>query len=204
MPSLLDSWHERAIHPGRFTRVLDAVTAIAPPRAERLLDVGTGDGSLAVEIGKRVGAKDVQGVDVLIRPRTVIPVHHFDGLTLPRPDASADLVTIIDVLHHAADPRRLLAEALRVAGSSGAVVVKEHYAFGAWSRGVLWAMDVVGNAAAGVAVTAGYFSPKQWKELVRAAGGRIEEIEWPLEIHGAPWRWIAKSEYQFACRLVRA
>jgi SAM-dependent methyltransferase len=198
----LGGWHARTIHPGRFARVAEAIAEIAPRAPARMLDVGTGDGSLAVEVGRRIGAGSVEGVDVLIRPRTVIPVQAFDGRTLPRASGSAELVTIADVLHHAHDAQALLREAVRVAGD-GAVVVKDHFAHGAWSRAVLWGMDVVGNAAAGVPSPGHYFSREAWAALVEGAGARIEELRWPLEIHSRPWRWVAKSEYQFVARLRR-
>ena len=201
-PRSLEGWHARAISPSRFARVADALTELAPRSPRLLLDVGTGDGGLAVEVGRRIGAAAVEGVDVLIRPRTVIPVKQFDGTTLPYADGAADLVTIVDVLHHAKDARRLLAEAVRVAGD-GAVVVKDHYAHGPWSRAVLWGMDVVGNAAAGVPSPGHYFSERAWRDMVEAAGARVERTLYPLKIHSRPWRWVARSEYQFACLLRR-
>jgi hypothetical protein len=106
------------------------------------------------------------------------------------------------VLHHCEAPAALLGECLRVA--SRAVVVKDHFSFGPISRLLLHAMDMVGNAEAGVLVRGTYFSPTTWVDLSREAGGRIAALRWPLRIHDAPFRLITRDELQFAARIERA
>ena len=59
-------------------------------------------------------------------------------------------------------------------------------------------MDRAGNAGSGVAVTGRYFSMDEWHALIEAAGGHVARLVWPLDIHGAPWRWLIRSELQMA------
>lgn len=74
-----------------------------------MLDVGCGDGL----VGSRLG-DDVVGIDVRPPEASAIPTQAFDGRTIPFGDRSFDTVVASAVLHHADDPRGLLAEMLRV------------------------------------------------------------------------------------------
>jgi 2-polyprenyl-3-methyl-5-hydroxy-6-metoxy-1,4-benzoquinol methylase len=168
-----------------------------------MLDIGCGDGRLARATADRLGAIDVQGVDVLVRPGSLVPVLHYDGRTLPFPDQRFDVVTLCDVLHHAETPDAVLREALRVLRPQGRLIVKDHFRFGPWSHLILLAMDVVGNIPKGVLVRGRYMSGPEWMSLVAESGARMEHLIWPLQIHVLPWRLIARSHYQFAMRLSR-
>lgn len=201
MKQALFALHRRAVTLPRAERVTQAIADLAGP-GRSLLDVGAGDGAIAKAVGERIGAERVEGVDVLVRPKTVIQVVPYDGTRLPFPDRSFDVVTISDVLHHCASPGAVLAEALRVA--SGVVVVKDHFRLGPISNALLLAMDVVGNAEAGVLVRGSYFSPAEWIEMVTAANGRVTKLLWPLRIHDAPIRFVTRDELQFAARIERA
>jgi ubiquinone/menaquinone biosynthesis C-methylase UbiE len=90
-----------------------------------VLDVGCGAGYVAWQITERLGAQ-VHAVDVGDFRR--VPVGQFsvfDGLSLPFPDGSFDVVLLSFVLHHMPDVYKpfLLAEARRV--SRGKVLVLE-------------------------------------------------------------------------------
>ncbi len=197
-------WHYERISIPRVSAIADAMVKVAPARAESILDVGCGDGLLLGEISKRLGARDVHGVDVKIQPNVTFDVVQYDGLTIPHESGRFDLVTISDVLHHATDAKATLTEAIRVVKPGGAVVIKDHFSFGLWSHGVLLAMDLVGNFSQGIDVRGKYLSPPQWIDLVHACGGAIERLEWPVRIHALPFRLVARSEYQFVARVVPA
>jgi 2-polyprenyl-3-methyl-5-hydroxy-6-metoxy-1,4-benzoquinol methylase len=182
----------------RASRITDTVERLVGS-AQSLLDVGAGDGTIAAEVARRIGAQRVAGVDVLVRPVTQIEVSSYDGERLPFEDGSFEVVTISDVLHHCAKPNDVLRECLRVA--SRCVVVKDHFCYGPLSRAMLLALDVVGNAEAGVLVRGTYFSPAQWIEMVRDAGGRVGELVWPMQIHVTPLRYVTRDELQFAMRV---
>jgi SAM-dependent methyltransferase len=190
--------HRKAVTAPRAKRITDAFVQLAGA-AKSLLDVGAGDGAIAAEVAQRIGAERVTGVDVLVRPVTVIEVLSYDGERLPFEDESFEVVTISDVLHHCAKPNDVLRECLRVARRC--VVVKDHFRFGPLSNALLLALDVVGNAEAGVLVRGTYFSPNQWIEMVRDVGGRIGALEWPMQIHATPLRYVTRDELQFAMRV---
>jgi SAM-dependent methyltransferase len=197
----LFAFHHRAIHVPRVERVTRALAAQIG-RAASLLDIGCGDGTVAQGIGAAVGATRVAGVDVLVRPRTAIPVTPYDGEHLPFPDGAFEAVVISDVLHHCAAPITVLREALRVA--SRVVAIKDHFRFDRVSGAILLAMDQVGNAAPGVLVRGTYFTAGELATLVHDAGGRITGLEWPLRIHDLPWRLITQDRLQFAAKIEHA
>jgi SAM-dependent methyltransferase len=198
MKRALFAYHHRAVHVPRVGRVARALAAQIG-RAESLLDIGCGDGSVARTIAAGVGASRVAGVDVMVREQTAIPVKAYDGERLPFEDRAFEAVVISDVLHHCASPLAVLREALRV--SSRVVAIKDHFRFGKLSAAILLAMDVVGNAGPGVLVRGTYLSPGEWADLVREAGGRFTGIEWPLRIHDLPWRLVTQDRLQFAARI---
>ena len=190
--------HHRAVHLPRVERVTRALAAQIGA-ADSLLDIGCGDGTVAVGIGAAIGASRVAGVDVLVRPATAIPVTPYDGEHLPFPDDAFEAVVISDVLHHCEHPARVLREALRVA--SRVVAIKDHFRFDRLSGAILLAMDQVGNAGPGVLVRGTYFTAGEWTALVHEAGGQITGLDWPLQIHDFPWRLITQDRLQFAAKI---
>ena len=197
----LFAWHARHVSAPRLQRVAAALARSIGP-ASSLLDVGAGDGAMALAVARLVGARRLAGVDVLLRPAPAVPITRYDGATLPFPDASFEAVLLSDVLHHAADPERVLRESLRVAAR--VVAVKDHFRFGLFSAAVLYAMDRAGNAAAGVPSPGAYFTRPAWSALVERAGGRVTAVEWPLRVHDLPFRLLTRDAYQFAAAVQRA
>lgn len=193
--------HRKLIHQPRVSQVAEAMISHIG-QAKSLLDVGAGTGEMAEIVGKEIGAQRIEGVDVKIRDGAKIPIQSYNGERLPFADKEFEVVLISDVLHHCTEPRVVLAECLRVA--SRCVVVKDHLAFGRWSRLVLTAMDKVGNAEANVPVIGRYFSFEQWAEVVAAVGAKMTKFSWPLDVHALPFRLVTKSEYQFVATIERA
>jgi SAM-dependent methyltransferase len=165
-----------------------------------LLDVGCGDGQNTLALAQACGAGRVVGVDVLVRPTAVIEVHPFDGVRLPFPDGAFDAVTIVDVLHHCAEPARVLGEALRVARD--VVAIKDHFAFGPLTHRMLYWLDIAGNAKDGIPSPGTYFEPQQWIAMIAEAGGRIAALDWPLKTHDLPWRLVGWPQLQFTAKVI--
>jgi SAM-dependent methyltransferase len=184
---LAGSAHGRLVHPRRV-RVLAEHAARLLPHGARVLDVGSGDGWLAAEILQLRPDLRIEGIDVLVRASTSIPVGAFDGRVVPFADDSVDVVTFFDVLHHARDPMMLLREAVRVA--RGSILIKDHVADSRLSRAVLGFMDDVSNRRHGVALPHTYWSSEEWARVLdhlavrRAAWhvGGLGLYPWPASL----------------------
>jgi SAM-dependent methyltransferase len=131
-----------------------------------ILDIGSGEGQLASIIQRYRPATTIVGVETFIRARRerTTGLVQVDGSTLPFRDGAFDVALILNVLHHASDPRRLLEEAHRLARKR--IIIKDHVANSWLQYQQLAVLDVLGNAGSGAAVSARYLSDAGWSELL--------------------------------------
>jgi len=180
--SIVGKLHASSVFPRRVTRLVELIGGLLPEGA-RVLDIGSGDGSIAALIMKERSDVKIEGIDVLVRNDTKIPTKEFDGRTIPFTDATFDVAMFVDVLHHTDDPEQLMKEAARV--SRHAVVIKDHLMHGPISGATLRFMDYVGNAHHGVRLPYNYLSPERWEELYRVA--RLKPGKTVSELRLYPW-----------------
>jgi ubiquinone/menaquinone biosynthesis C-methylase UbiE len=120
-----------------------ALGHLLPPL--RVADLGCGEGYLTVEASRfasRVVAVD-RSADVLKRARALARRRKVKNVTwrrgeiekVPLQDGSVDLAILSQALHHAADPARAVAEAVRIVTPGGKVLVLDLRAHGeGWVR----------------------------------------------------------------------
>ncbi len=142
--------------------------AVAPPRARpsragaRVLDLGAGDGQIAMALMRLRPDLKVEGVDIVPRARTLIPVTQYDGKTLPFADKSFDYVTIVDVLHHTTDPVRCMLEAAPCCAAGccdeGPSARRASSLGRRW-----WFMDWFGNLGDGVPMPYMFLNRREWQ-----------------------------------------
>ena len=185
--SLVGQVHDGVILGRRVERLTNLLGSMFPPAAH-VLDVGSGDGKLAAELQRLRPDCRFEGIDVLVREGTAIPVRHFDGQTIPAADKSVDAVLLVDVLHHAADAQKLLRESARVARRC--VIVKDHVREGIGAEPTLRLMDWVGNAHHGVRLPYSYWSPAQWEAALTQAGLVARSWRRDLGLYPPPITWL--------------
>ena len=198
--SMADTIHRRVhrslVFDRRRDRLVRALLAQLPPESS-ILDVGCGSG----EIGSDLVAAGhrVVGVETLARDECAIDMSVFDGRTLPFGDDEFDWVVIVDVLHHAADPDRVVAEARRVATLG--VIVKDHYAENRRQRWVLSAMDWVGNRQFGVGRDGAYLSRAEWAALWAGAGLTVTDSNESIDLYPRIVKPLFERGLHFVARL---
>ncbi len=196
--SLVGAVHGKLVH-GRRTKVLRRhLSALIPPGSS-ILDVGCGDGLLAKLIADAVPDSTIEGMDVLVRPETHIPVEEFDGTAIPLADNSQDVVLLVDVLHHTENPEILFGEATRV--SRRAVIIKDHLRKGFLARATLRFMDWVGNAHHHVALPYNYLSKPEWDALFDRSDVRVDSWNPRLGLYPFPANLIFDRSLHFIASL---
>src|SRR5204862_2075872 len=102
---------------------------VAAAPGARVLDVGCGDGRLAVELeraGVRVAGTDPSRI-AIERAREALPGARFEQIgasgRLPFDDSAFDAVTCIHVLQHVEDTQTLMSEIRRVLKPGGTLAV---------------------------------------------------------------------------------
>jgi SAM-dependent methyltransferase len=198
--TLLNATHEKLVF-GRRVRVLSDVLSTVLPKDAKILDVGTGDGSIAANIMKQRGDLAIEGVDVFQRPTTHIPVTVFDGNHLPFADRSFDCVLFVDVLHHTDDAGVLVREAARVANDS--VVIKDHLLEGLLAGPTLRLMDWVGNRGHDVVLPYNYLPRSKWDQIFDTAGLQIDTWRHDLGLYPDPASLLFDRKLHFVARLTR-
>ena len=183
----------------RRIEVLARTLADFIPANARVLDIGCGSGMLARRIMALRPDISIEGIDVLVRPGTEIPVTEFDGDHIPWPDGHFDIALFVDVLHHTEAPARLLAEANRV--SKGGIVIKDHFREGLLADATLRLMDWVGNAQHGVVLPYNYLSDPEWRGIWSKLGLKVERLTDKLGLYPAPFSWLFDRRLHFVARL---
>lgn len=148
-----------------------AILSAIPGGAQTILDIGCGDGSLAFLMQQQRPELQFSGVDVLGRGTTEIPVTLYDGSSIPFDDKSVDGCVMINMLHHAEDPRRVVREAQRIARKW--IVIKDHYAHTFLDRITLTSIELLNpNNHILLRQRLEFFSPKQWAQFFEDLGLR--------------------------------
>ncbi|WP_414571562.1 class I SAM-dependent methyltransferase [Nostoc sp. CCY 9925] len=151
-----------------MSRLRNLVRCITPHLREGdcVLDVGCGFGTL----GKALLDTPlcplnlrVEGLERVKRGKEPIKVLAYDGMTIPHPDNTYDVVILADVLHHEHDPDRLIGECIRI--SRRLVIIKDHQLKGLLSWLRVSFIDWAANAPYGVPCLYRYNTPKQWINL---------------------------------------
>lgn len=179
--------------------VLSRHLARAIPNRGTVLDIGCGDGQLALALMRLRPDLKVEGVDVVARPKTLIPVSQYDGAHLPFADRSFDYVTIIDVLHHTDDPTVVLSEASRVAREG--VVIKDHLREGLLAQETLAFMDWCGNIGDGVPLPYNFLSRNEWADAFARSRLATVSTDERLDIYLPPGRWLFDRNLHFVSYL---
>lgn len=142
-----DTRDGRQLVPGRSWAAWSRALGLLLPACD-VADLGCGEGYLSLEAAhwaRKVIAVD-RSAEVLARARALATRRHIRNITwrrgelerLPIEDTSVDVALLSQALHHAGDPARAVAEAMRILREGGRVLVldlREHHE--SWVREAL-------------------------------------------------------------------
>lgn len=195
---LLNEVHAVAVMKRRV-RVLSKALSDMFDGPGTVLDVGCGDGTVAVAVNANKSDLKFSGVDVFLRPQVAIPAIVYDGKTIPYDDGAFDYAMIVDVLHHTDEPAAVLSECLRV--TKKGVVIKDHLAHGIAARPTLRFMDWVGNRGHDVRLPYNYLSKEEWGNVFRKSGCKVTECRGQLDLYPAPFTYLFDRSLHFVARV---
>lgn len=192
--STIGTLHNKLIFNRRAELLAEKFASLIPTKAS-VLDIGCGDGLVSAIVQMKRPDLEIRGVDVLPRAQAHIPVEIFDGIRVPYPDSSFDVILFSDVLHHTEDPERLQREAHRL--SRQYVLIKDHNRNGLFAGLRLRLMDWAGNARFGVALPYNYWTKKQWDTAWKAIGLHPERSTTKLLLYPPPIDWVFGAQLHF-------
>lgn len=196
---LFDAVHGKFVFGRRVNRLADHLADLIPKDVS-VIDVGCGDGALGHRIMKTRPDIRLQGAEVMLRPKTHIPVEVFDGEVLPFGAGDYDVVLLVDVLHHLENPQVLLREASRVARSG--VVIKDHLKEGLLADWTLRFMDQVGNARYRIPLPYTFWTRSHWQAGFEDAGLTVAEWRENLQLYPPPASWLFDRSLHFMALLI--
>jgi SAM-dependent methyltransferase len=111
----------------RVAKVLQLASALT---AEKLLDIGCGDGSMSLALKRAIGAKEVFGVEIspegaqeARRNNIVCFQMDVDEGLLPFDDSFIDVIYAGEIVEHLYDPDHLVDEIFRVLNPRGVAII---------------------------------------------------------------------------------
>jgi ubiquinone/menaquinone biosynthesis C-methylase UbiE len=145
---------------------------------EKILDLGAGDGLLALEIKKF--SKEVLLIDILDYNQTDLPIilYNPEG-KLPLADNEVDTTILYTVLHHSSDPMHLIEEAMRV--TKHRLIIKEAYIENEINRMTNSFFDWFYNRVVGdedINVPLNFLKVSGWQKIIESYGFDIIETKY--------------------------
>lgn len=162
---------------------------------DKVLDVGCGAGYVLAELA---AAHEVTGIDIVDSRDPALPQFPFaryDGLTLPFPDQSFDVVLLVFVLHHVPNPLKpkLFAEVRRVARRH--IVVLEDTPrtpidwLAAWLHGRKHRREIGSDA------DFGFFTQRRWEAFFAAEQTKVTRSHRVPRLSRIWWRPWARCAF---------
>lgn len=152
---------------------------IAPSvKGGSVLDLGAGEGYVGEALRDMTGC-DVTLVDVIDIHRVALPFHLYDGYHLPFADGQFETVVASLVLHHCADPLRVLSEAARVCRTR--IVVIESVYLSESGKKLLAFLDRLANGVRSdgqISAPLHFQTEQKWHRDFQELGFTVKEQRW--------------------------
>ena len=158
-------------------RIKELVRQILPHLrpGDQVLDVGCGFGALGRAILDSPHCPSnvtIRGLERVKRGDELITVDEYDGVGMPYPANSFDVVILADVLHHDRDQSRVIEQCAQL--SRRLLIIKDHKVDGLLAQQRISLIDWAANAPHGVPCLFRYLTAEQWSASHRSHRLHIE------------------------------
>lgn len=197
---ILNNLHSMTVMNRRVHRLSVALSDMFESSGS-VIDVGCGDGTVALSVQSFRPDLQFYGVDVFMRPNVAIPAKVYDGTNIPYEDNAFDYAMVVDVLHHTDDTAAVLSECLRVAKRG--VIIKDHVLQGLAAEKTLRFMDWVGNRGHDVRLPYNYLTSDEWNRLFHDTNCKLAQRRSKLKLYPAPFSWLFDRQLHFVARVCK-
>lgn len=171
-----DSYITRALH----KRAMYNFSFVRPYiKGKSVLDIGAAEGWTGDMIRKDGPRRDIHLLDIQNFNQTDLPLTLYDGHTFPFKDNSFDTSLLLLILHHCADPDKVLSEAARVTRKR--LIITESVYNSQPGRAMLFMADNVVNGLrtnAKMAKGLKFRTPGQWERCFLQQGLFLSHKQW--------------------------
>lgn len=189
---------------GTDLRMARTIAGFLPNKADSLVDIGAGNGSITRNLGEILDVKEGQlfAVEIVPLPASQgtlawIAPDARSGV-LPLASASMDVAVLSMVLHHAREPEQVLKEAHRVLRPGGKLVIREHDASTIESKLYNRVIDELLDRCIDYAPEAlpgtHYRGASQWSEFLTELGFHVDLVQrdGPPSLSNPTWIVVSK------------
>ena len=114
----------------------------------------------------------------------------------------SDVVILVDVLHHMGVDKSYLV-LKKLSQNSNAIIIKDHFEHGFFSRQLLRFVDFYANFAYGVTIPKKYFDIISWKKTVKKTKLKENYFEKNFQQHIGLFNFILNKKHHFISVLKR-
>ena len=162
-----------------------------------VLDFGCGSMEISKKIQHKKFIKKIIGLDVFeanykYKKLQYFKYKNFNNLK----KFKSDVVILVDVLHHMGVDKSYLV-LKKLSQNSNAIIIKDHFEHGFFSRQLLRFVDFYANFAYGVTIPKKYFDIISWKKTVKKTKLKENYFEDNFQQHVGLFNFILHKKHHF-------